>query len=126
VLKARGIAAAYSIFMGVAMIGMWAIFLLTGQVPELSTTPIATSLHIVAEFLTAFALLVGGYGLLAKREWGEQAHLVSLGMLLYAVVQASGYFGQQGEVAFIGMFAVFAILTVVFVGLALLNKEGTS
>lgn len=121
--KAKIAAAVYAVLTGVAMLGTWAMLLTTGRVPELSTTPVVISLHIAAEILTALALLIGGYGLLTGRKWGRPLHLVSLGMLLYAVVQASGYYAQQGETVLVGMFAVFAITTVVFIGLAIRRRN---
>ena len=39
-MKSRRIAAVYSIFIGVSMIGMWTVLLGTGQVPEINTEPI--------------------------------------------------------------------------------------
>ena len=39
-MKLKKTAAVYSIIVGCVMIGMWIMYLLTGQVPELKTTPI--------------------------------------------------------------------------------------
>jgi hypothetical protein len=115
-------AAVFAIVSGMSMIGWWTMALSTDQMPEIHTMPIAAVLHLTAEFLTGALLIVGGYGMLANRWWGLKIHLVSLGLLLYAVVQASGYYAQQGAVPMIGMFAAFAILTVASITLALNNK----
>ena len=102
--------AVWAMVIGLGMGGWRAVLLATGQMPELHVTPVQASMHVGAEFLTALALLAGGAGLLARREWGLRIHLSSLGMLLYAVIQAAGYYAQHGDVAMIGMFAVLALL----------------
>jgi hypothetical protein len=118
VSKVQRIAAVCTIVIGLGMGGWWAMLLATGQMPELRTTPIQSAMHLGAEFLTALALLAGGVGLLTRRGWGLKIHLSSLGMLLYAVVQAAGYYAQHGDVAMIGMFAALALLAVGGIGLA--------
>ncbi len=104
------------------MVGMWSRDLLTGQVPELSTEPINIILTIVAEYLTAVALMIGGFGLIRKRSWGFKTFLLSMGFLLYSVMSAAGYFGQKGEFVMLGMMVVIFILAVVFAVFAL-QKE---
>jgi hypothetical protein len=105
----------YSVFIGIAMLGMWTGLLVSGQVPELETEPISTSFHIFAEFLTATLLITGGFGLLTNRSWGFQVYLVSMGMLLYAVLNACGYYAQKNEWVMGYMFMVLALLTAFFI-----------
>ena len=121
-MKLRRTAAIYAIIVGIAMVGMWSRDLLTGQVPELITEPIDIILTIVAEYLTAVALMISGFGLIKKRSWGFKAFLLSMGFLLYSVMSAAGYFGQKGEFVMLGMMVVIFILAVVFAVFAL-QKE---
>lgn len=122
-MKIRKIAAIYSIFIGVSMIGMWTALLGTGQVPEINTEPIYLLYHLIAEFLTAITLLIGGFGLFANRKWGLKVYLISMGMLLYAVLIAGGYYAQKSEWTMIGMFTSFTILTILFICLIFYRKE---
>lgn len=69
--------------------------------------------HWAAEFITALALLAGGVGLLLGWTWGVGVYLISMGMLLYAVVNSSGYFAQKREWPMVGMFAVLLILALI-------------
>lgn len=100
--------------MGVGMTAHWTRFLTAGQVPELKTAPFSIALHLIAEFGTALLLLISGISLLANRKCAKRAALVSLGMLLYAVIQAPGYFLDKHQMGLVGMFGVFFVLTVVF------------
>lgn len=114
----KKIAAIYAIIIGIAMIGMWITFLVTEQVPEVTTAPVKITYHLIAEFLTAILLLIGGFGLYTNRGWGFHLYLISMGMLLYTVIVSAGYYGNLGDMAMVGMFTVFQILTILFIGLS--------
>jgi hypothetical protein len=82
------LAAIYSMIIGIAMLGMWTVFVTTGQVPELSTEPIRVSMHIIGEVVTALVLIAGGIGLLVvgARIADEAAQpLHALGVLAIAL-----------------------------------------
>ena len=95
------------------MIGQWLFSLSTGQVPELKTEPYRIRFHLTAEFATALALLVGSVALLTDQPWGQWFYLLAVGMLLYTVIVSPGYFAEKGQWAFVGMFAVVLLLTLV-------------
>ena len=114
----KKIAAIYSIIIGIAMIGMWLSFIATDQIPEIKTEPIRITYHLIAEFLTAILLLIGGFGLYYRRKWGFHLYLISMGMLLYTVIVSAGYYSEKGDMAMVGMFTIFQLLTVIFIGLS--------
>ena len=103
----------FSILMGLTMIGWWGLLLATDQMPELSTTPLTASLHLAAEFLTALSLLTGGIGTLRGSWWAHSVSTLSLGMLLYAVVQASGYSADHGQTGLVIVFAI-SVLAILY------------
>jgi hypothetical protein len=117
------ISSVYSILIGLAMIGMWTMFLLTGQVPELLTEPARIIMHLAAEFTTAFVLIVGAYGLWTKRSWGIRFHQFSLGMLMYTLIVSPGYYLQLGDMAMVGMFGSMFILTLIILVLTFVKAE---
>ena len=117
-MELRKIAAIYSIIIGIAMIGMWLCLITTNQVPEINTEPIRITYHLIGELLTAILLLIGGIGLFTKRGWGFHVFLIALGMLLYTVIVSAGYYGQKNDMIMVGMFTIFQILTVLFIGLS--------
>jgi hypothetical protein len=65
------LAAAYMILVGIAMTGTWAMFLLTGQVPELQSEPWSIAMHLAAEFITALLLVIAGITLLPRGRWAR-------------------------------------------------------
>ncbi len=103
----------YSMFVGLLMISQWLFFILSGNLPEFSITPIEISIHIFVETLTALALLVSGYRLLKKKKYSIKLNILAQGMLIYAIINSSGYFAQLGQWIFVVMFAVLLILSVV-------------
>jgi hypothetical protein len=107
-------AAIFAILVGAAMVVLWAALLLTGNVPELTQTPLTITMHIAAESLTGVALIVGGVGLLMGRSWARPVHLSSLGMLVYAVVQATGYYAERHATAAAMGFVAVGVLAILF------------
>jgi peptidoglycan/LPS O-acetylase OafA/YrhL len=109
----RKTAGIFSIIVGVSLIGMWLMFYFTGSIPELATEPARITMHLTAEFATALALIVGGWGLLKLKAWGEQLYLLATGALIYTMIQSPGYFLQTGDIVFVVMFAVLILLALV-------------
>jgi hypothetical protein len=110
-IKPQTVAALYTLVMGVAIFAMWAVFLAAGQTPELATTPVRFTFHLVAEGLTAVACIGAGVGLISGRPWGRSLYLIAAGLLLYAVAQAAGYFLAGGNRPFAALFVSFAVVT---------------
>lgn len=120
----RKFAGIFGIVMGVGMLGMWTMFFIGGQVPEVRTAPIALAFHLAAEGVTALLMLAAGIALLARASWARTAYLVGLGFLGYTVIVSPGYFAQLGQLPFVGMFAAFGVLAAVAgVGVARLGTN---
>lgn len=116
-------ASIYSIFIGISMIGMWIMFYLNGQIPELNSEPIRIGMHLTAEFTTALLLIIGGIGLL--KNWSKAIYIFqfSMGMLIYTLIQSPGYYAQRGDIIFVAMFAVFIILAIIFIIYSIKNPK---
>lgn len=119
----KKIAAAYSIVVGIAMIGTWILLYVSNQIPELQTEPIRIIMHLAAEYTTAILLIVAGYGLLRNIRWGFYMYLFSTGMLIYTLIMSPGYYAQQEEFGFVGMFAALMILAIVLL-IGVLREDG--
>jgi hypothetical protein len=94
---------------------MWIAFIITNQVPEITIAPIKISYHLLAEFITSILLIIGGFGLFTKKAWGFHLNLIALGMLLYTVIVSAGYFANFGDIAMVGMFTLFQLLTILMI-----------
>ena len=115
-LSASNLVGIYSVLIGLMMIGMWVSLLLTKQVPELkpaSYAPRLIAYHIVAELLTAIVLIISGVGLFLVSDWAKILSAISLGMLLYSVINSPGKYAHENNLPMVAMFTIITILTVV-------------
>ena len=105
--------ALYNILVGLMMTGMWIMLISTGQVPYLDTPQVEIKLHIITEVATAFSLILGGVSII--KEWAVRHTLpyVSHGMLLYTIMNSSGYYIDLGDTAMVAMFSVLLVCTIV-------------
>ena len=116
------IVAYYSIFIGISVIAMWTMILLTETPPEGKTE---LSFHLFSEFLMALLCLVSGILLLRKKPISRWLNILGLGMVIYSVLNAAGYYGEKNEIPMMIMFIVLLILTSVAIFLHLDNKIAT-
>jgi hypothetical protein len=107
-------AAIFSIAMGLMMLGTWAFLLLTGRFPQVRTLPLQTGYLLAAEFLTGFALVAGGIGVLQARAWALPLLLVAIGELIYCTVRYAGELGQGGSAAGLMFFTAVGLGGIVF------------
>ncbi len=109
-------AAIFSILMGLMMLGTWSYLILSNNYPAAATSPLETAYLLVAEFLTAAALIAAGYGFLTERRWGLPLILVALGELVYCTVRFAGELGQGGSVPGLAFFTAVASFGILFAG----------
>jgi peptidoglycan/LPS O-acetylase OafA/YrhL len=107
-------AAIFAFVAGAFLIILWAWLVLTGEVPDYDMHPIAATLHVIAELLTGVALVAAGYALVTRKSWAHKAYLVGAGMLLYALVQAAGYYAENGPGSMVVVFVLLMVLAVFF------------
>ncbi len=107
-------AAIFAILMGVAMTATWVTLFSLGQYPAAITLPLETGYLLTAEALTAIALIVGGYSVLAHHPWGMPILLIALGELIYCAIRFAGELGQEGSQAGLGFFTSVAIFALFF------------
>lgn len=112
-MNKRKASAVFTIIVGLLMIGMWSMLVLTGQVPYLDTPQMEIKLHILTEMLTATLLIIGGVSVLKGWERLTYLQYVSQGMLIYAIINSSGYYIDMGEPAMAVMFGVLLVGSII-------------
>jgi len=116
----RKIVAYYSIFLGAAVISMWIMILLKQETPEGKTE---MSFHLLSEFLMALFCLISGFMLITYHRRGRLLNILGLGMVLYSVLNAAGYYGERDNLAMMLMFILLSLLTAFALFLNLGIKE---
>ena len=104
----RKIVAYYSISIGVAVILMWIMILLKQEIPE---GKIEMTFHLVSEFVMAFLILISGFLLIHNHRMGKPLNVLGLGMVLYSVLNAAGYYGEGDDPAMMIMFSLLFLFT---------------
>ena len=122
-MKTTKAAAIFAIIVGISMLGMWVVFYLTNNISELETKPIELTFHLIAEFITAFLLIIAGVGVLNSTAWGYNLYLIATGMVLYTMIMSPGYFLQAGDISFLIMFSVLILLSLYFLRIIIKNKH---
>lgn len=102
--------AIFALSVGVLMLAQWVFFLLTGNVPELQSAPWSIAFHLAAEILTAIMLIISGMMLYKRHPLGKQVFFLSVGMVVYAMVNSAGHFAQSNDRVFVVMFGVLLVL----------------
>lgn len=103
------------IIIGIGILGLWMMLLLTNQVPELETEPAAIILHIIIEVIMGVACIITGIVQLKKWQYRKETLLLTTGMVLYSVVNSSGYYinlNSYGMVVFFAFILLFSVYSV--------------
>jgi len=115
----RKIVSYYSIFVGISVISMWTIILLKQEVPE---GKIEMSYHLFSEFLMAVLCVVSGVLFLLNIRIAKLLNILALGMVIYSVLNAAGYYGEKGDIPMLVMFTILFLITAIAVFLNLKSK----
>jgi hypothetical protein len=105
----------YSLIIGVGIIGLWLMLIITKQVPEMKTEPIAIGFHIIVENIMGFLAIVSGIILLLDLIYAPFVFVLSSGLVIYAVINSSGYYGERKQWSFVGMFGAILITSTILV-----------
>lgn len=111
-MKRDRLVAVYGILVGLLMTGLWVMLISTGQVPYLDTPQVEIKLHILTELLTSWSLILGGISILKDWKIKRVLPFVSHGMLLYAIINSSGYYIDLGKMEMAVMFGVLFVCTI--------------
>jgi hypothetical protein len=108
----------YNIFIGVSVIALWITILNGTELPEGKTELV---FHLLSEFLMAIICIVSGVKLFYNKSGGKTLGIFGLGMVIYSVMNAAGYYGEKGESEMVIMFIVLAVTSVIAFILLVLN-----
>lgn len=101
----------YAIIIGIGIIGLWIMLYRTKQIPELKTEPIAIKFHLTAEMTMGLLCLTSGILLLLGVSWSPYLYITAMGLVIYAVINSAGYYGQNKQWLFVVMFIVILIVS---------------
>jgi len=94
---------------------------LTNQIPELKTESVAIGFHITAEITMGMLSLLSGIFLLIDLSWARYLFIFAMGLVVYAVINSAGYYGQKKQWSFVIMFGIILIVSIILVILNILS-----
>ena len=112
--------AGFAALTGVAILGLWVTLLRNGSVDELESAPNEIVMHIGAETLTALALVASAAALIADVQHAMSLWFLGMGMLIYTLINSSGYYLQRGERPILMMFGALLLISLTLIVLVVL------
>jgi hypothetical protein len=98
----------YSVFIGISVIAIWIVTLLNQDVPE---GKLELSFHLISEFIMAFLCLLSGIMLFKNKSYAKFLNTLGLGMVIYSVLNAAGYYAGKNEPIMMILFLTLFIFT---------------
>ena len=105
----------YAILVGIGVLGLWTMLYLTNQIPEIKTESVAIGFHITAEITMGILSLLSGIFLLIDLSWARYLFILAMGLVVYAVINSAGYYGQKKQWSFVIMFGIILIVSIILV-----------
>lgn len=101
----------FQIVVGIAVAGLWAALLASGQVPEVQAGRVEIWFHLTAELTMAGLLVTAGAAVLRRTPRAGVLSVLALGWLGYSAVNSPGYYAEAGDWAAVGMFGFVVAAT---------------
>jgi len=114
VMGIERIAATYSIIGGITMIIFWMMLYHKKELSEITMEPVKAFIHIGSDIGTAIILIIGGFGILADQVWGFSIYFVSMGLLMYSIMNFLGYYGQEKNWPVVGFYILLFVVAFAF------------
>jgi hypothetical protein len=113
----------YLVFTGVGLIVVLIKTLLTGDFSRESSS---ASFHLASEFIMTIVSIIGGFFLVLGRSGGRRLSLFALGMMLYSVINKTGYYWKTEQTRLLIVFALLTLLSLVSFLVLLKDKRFSS
>ncbi len=111
-MKINKIIGFYYLAVGIGIIGLWTMLYVSKQIPELETEPAAIAFHIFIEIAMGVMAIITALSILKRKKSSLTLMLITSGMLMYSVVNSSGYYAETGEYGMIAMFGIIFLFTI--------------
>ncbi|MCG3225457.1 MAG: hypothetical protein H7645_00945 [Candidatus Heimdallarchaeota archaeon] len=109
----------FVIIAGTLAIVLWIIVLLKKIEHKFIEKPFERLFHIVAEFVMSIVAIISGILLLLQQTWGLPLFFLATGLILYALINAIGIYGEKKYRFIVIILMVSAIVTIALIAISL-------
>ncbi|MCG3215895.1 MAG: hypothetical protein KAS63_04230 [Candidatus Heimdallarchaeota archaeon] len=89
------ISGAFSLLVGISILLFWLVLIILKKSNEYIEKPFERTFHIIAEIITALFAIVGGIVILTEQIWRFHYFFFAMGLVIYAITNAIGIYGQK-------------------------------
>lgn len=97
---------------GLSIIGLWIMLFITNQIPELQTNKVEILFHITIELIMAIFSIYTGFTIIKKHTFYKQMTMFTSGMLIYSIINSSGYYLNLINYPMLILFAIILVLVI--------------
>jgi len=94
---------------------LWVIVILKKQGHKFIEKSFERLFHIIAEFMMSIVAIVSGIGLLLRQIWALPVFFLAMGLILYAIVNAIGIYGEKKNRLLTLTLISSAIITIILI-----------
>ncbi|MHA1954023.1 MAG: hypothetical protein ACW96U_08765, partial [Candidatus Heimdallarchaeaceae archaeon] len=107
---------------GIIALILWIVVLIKRLEHKFIERPFERLFHIIAEFVMSTIAMISGIALLLQQAWGLYLFFLAMGLILYALVNAIGIYGEKNYKLLVIILVISSTiaLTLIAVTLALL------
>ena len=105
----------FSLMVGISILLFWLVLIILKKLNEFIEKPFERTFHILAEIITALFAIVGGIAILTKQIWRFHYFFFAMGLVIYAITNAIGIYGQKKYWLLVTTLIGIAILSIIFV-----------
>lgn len=109
----------FTICAGLITAFLWIIVIIKKIEAKFIEKPTERLFHILAEFIMSIIAIVAGIGLFLKQSWAIPLFYISMGLILYALINAIGIYKEKKFKLLVLILIFSAVLTLVLIGLSL-------
>lgn len=73
--------------------------------------------HIIAEFVMSIIAIISGIALLLQQAWGLHLFFLAMGLILYALVNAIGIYGEKKYKLLVIILVISSIITLILIAI---------
>ena len=97
---------------------LWIVVLIKGLEHKFIERSFERLFHIVAEFVMSITAIISGIALLLQQVWGFSLFFLAAGLILYALINAIGIYGEKKYRLLVIILIGSAIITITLIAIS--------